>query len=49
VAPNGAQFTLAADPDKDWLKWSPKIPVISTEAGVNSQTKPGILNDFIRQ
>lgn len=27
VAADGAQFSLANEPDKDWLKWSPKIPI----------------------
>lgn len=26
AAPGDAQFILAAEPDKDWLKWSPRMP-----------------------
>jgi paraquat-inducible protein B len=47
-APNGAQFTLAPEPDKEWLKWSPKIPIKSPEAALGSPPKAGILDDLIK-
>jgi paraquat-inducible protein B len=42
AAPNEAEFTLASEPDKDWLKWAPKIPIKSPEA-TESRPKNGIL------
>jgi paraquat-inducible protein B len=30
-APDGTAFKLSADPDADWLKWAPRIPVKSLE------------------
>jgi paraquat-inducible protein B len=30
-APEGAVFQIAAEPDKDWLKWAPKIPLKTSE------------------
>ncbi len=47
-APRDAQFALAAEPDKDWLKWAPKIPIKSPDAAAESQSKSGILNEFIQ-
>ena len=47
-APNGSQFTLAPDPDKEWLKWSPKIPIRSPEAALGSPPKAGILDDLMK-
>ncbi len=49
AAPGDAQFTLAPEPDKDWLKWSPKIPIKSTEADAESQSQNGILTGLIKQ
>jgi paraquat-inducible protein B len=48
VAPSNAQFALASEPDKEWLKWSPKIPVESPETAAQSQSKDGILNELIK-
>jgi paraquat-inducible protein B len=31
VAKDGQQFALASAPDKDWLKWHPKIPISPPE------------------
>jgi paraquat-inducible protein B len=31
-APEGAVFQLTPEPDKDWLKWAPKIPLRSEQA-----------------
>ena len=47
VAPSEAQFTLAAEPDKDWLKWSPKIPIKSPEATAEARSNNGILPKLI--
>jgi paraquat-inducible protein B len=48
AAPDDAQFTLASEPDKEWLKWSPKIPIKSPTAAVESQSKTGVLNELIK-
>lgn len=47
AAPSNALFTLEAEPDKDWLKWIPKIPVKSPEATMASP-KGGILGNLIK-
>jgi len=47
AAPNDAQFTLAPEPDKDWLKWSPKIPIKSTDSDPESRARKGILSELI--
>lgn len=31
LAPEGTLFQIAAEPDKDWLKWAPKIPLTAPE------------------
>ena len=48
TAPNGTQFVLASEPDKDWLKWSPKIPVKSPMPVAQPPAKGGILSEFIK-
>jgi paraquat-inducible protein B len=48
AAPNDARFSLASEPDKEWLKWSPKIPIRSTETDADSRPKIGILNELIK-
>jgi paraquat-inducible protein B len=48
AAPNDTRFILAPQADKDWLKWSPKIPIKSPEAAAESRSKNGILNGLIR-
>ena len=48
VAPDETEFSVATEPDKDWLKWSPKIPIYSTEAGTEPKGKTGILNELIK-
>ena len=45
AAPNDAQFVLASEPDKEWLKWSPKIPIKSTEADTEPSPRKGYLTD----
>ena len=48
VAPSEAEFTVAAEPDKEWLKWAPKIPIHSPETGAKAKPKPGILNELMK-
>lgn len=48
TAPNGSRFLLASEAPKDWLKWSPKIPIKSAETDVESRPKPGMLNELIK-
>jgi paraquat-inducible protein B len=49
AAPDNAQFSLAPEPDSEWLKWSPKIPIKSTEADAESRSKNGVLTELIKQ
>jgi len=46
AAPKDTEFAVAAEPDKEWLKWSPKIPIKSPEAGAH--TKNPLLNELIK-
>jgi paraquat-inducible protein B len=48
AAPNDTQFTLASEPDKDWLKWSPKIPIKSPTPVAEPSPKAGILPELIK-
>jgi paraquat-inducible protein B len=48
VAPADTQFVLAPAPDKDWLKWSPKIPINSADADSKSPSKSEVLNELIK-
>jgi paraquat-inducible protein B len=48
AAPNETQFALAAEADKDWLKWSPKIPVKSPAPVAEPPAKGGILSELIK-
>jgi len=48
AAAAGAQFSLAAEPDKDWLKWSPRIPIKSAEAVVEPPAGKGPLTELMR-
>jgi len=48
AAPNDAEFALASEPDKEWLKWSPKIQINSPEAGGDPKSKNGILKELIK-
>jgi paraquat-inducible protein B len=43
AAPEETKFTLAAEADKTWLKWAPKIPIKSPEAVMSSRAKDRIL------
>jgi len=33
AALNETEFSVATEPEKQWLKWSPKIPIYSPETG----------------
>jgi len=48
AAPNNAQFILADEPDKEWLKWSPRIPIKSAEAVAEPPSKKGILTELMK-
>lgn len=39
-APEGTVFQVAADPDKEWLQWAPKIPLRAPEV-VSESSSPG--------
>ena len=49
AAPDNAQFTLAAEPDQQWLKWSPKIQVKATDGGMAPPFKPETLTELIKR
>ena len=42
------EFGVAAEPDKDWLKWAPKIPVKFSETGVDTKPKGEMLKELIK-
>jgi paraquat-inducible protein B len=48
VAPDGGVFKLATEADKDWLKWSPKIPIKSPESVVNTPNPAGKLPAILK-
>lgn len=48
AAPNNAQFTLASEADKEWLKWNPRIPMTSPDTASDSQPKDQILKELIK-
>lgn len=48
AAEAGAQFSLAAEADKEWMKWSPKIPVKSQESTVEKPPSGGLLPSLIK-
>jgi paraquat-inducible protein B len=43
AAPEGGVFQLTSEPDKDWLKWAPKIPVKSPETVLDKPVVAGKL------
>jgi paraquat-inducible protein B len=47
VAASEAEFSLEAEPEKDWLKWSPKIPIESPEEA-EARPKNGLLNELMK-
>jgi paraquat-inducible protein B len=48
AAAEGAQFALASEPDKEWLKWAPKIPVAAPDSAYEPSGKSGILPALLR-
>jgi paraquat-inducible protein B len=48
AAEDGAQFGLAPEADKEWMKWSPKIPVKSPESVVEKPKGGGLLPSLIK-
>lgn len=48
AAEANAQFALAAEADKEWMKWSPKIPVQTTDTAVTKPNGSGILPALIK-
>ena len=48
AAPGGSLFTLAPEPDKEWLKWAPKIAIRSLEAAPGPPSKDGILSELAK-
>jgi paraquat-inducible protein B len=47
-APPARIFAVASEPEKDWLKWSPHIPITSPEVVPPARAKDGILNALIK-
>ncbi len=41
LAPDGAEFELVRDPQKEWSKWSPKIPLSAPEVVSDKEEQPG--------
>ncbi len=48
VAAEGAHFDLAYEPEKEWVKWSPKIPVKSAASRVEPPPKTGLLPGLMK-
>lgn len=48
VAPDESEFGVATEPEKDWLKWAPKIPIRSPETIGDPKDKPAILNELTK-
>jgi paraquat-inducible protein B len=48
AAPADAMFTLAAEASPDWLKWAPRIPILSPESAEGPPQKGGILNELMK-
>jgi paraquat-inducible protein B len=47
-AVNGAQFDLATEAQKDWLKWQPRIPIQAQEGSPQRPDKTGILPGLLK-
>jgi paraquat-inducible protein B len=41
LAPEGTVFQVASDPDKEWLKWAPKIPLKAPEVVSETEAPVG--------
>jgi paraquat-inducible protein B len=48
VANDGDQFDLAAEADKDWMKWAPKISIQSQESALEKPPKNGLIPSLIK-
>jgi paraquat-inducible protein B len=48
AADAGSQFALASEPQKEWLAWSPKIPVKSPESVLQPPSKSRMLPALLR-
>ncbi len=48
VAADGATFAMAADPDKAWLKWAPKIPITSPESTLSTKSGNAALHALMK-
>jgi paraquat-inducible protein B len=48
AAPDGTRFTLVADPEKEWLKWNPSIPIKSPESVSKSPPKTQALSELMK-
>jgi paraquat-inducible protein B len=48
AAPPDSLFVLAPEPDKEWLKWSPKIPIKPPAPAAERRPEGGILNELIK-
>ncbi len=48
AAPDGAQFRLASEPDKEWAKWAPKIPIKSQDTALQAPEKGGLIPALIK-
>jgi len=48
VANDGDQFDLAAEADKEWMKWAPKISIQSQESALERPPKSGLIPSLIK-
>jgi paraquat-inducible protein B len=48
TAPPDSIFTLASEPDKEWAKWTPRIPITSPETLEMAPPKGGLLPRLIK-
>lgn len=48
AAADGTRFGLSSEPEKEWLKWAPKIPVKSPESALEPAGKTGLLPGLIK-
>jgi paraquat-inducible protein B len=48
AADNDAEFGLAAEPDKEWVKWSPKIHIQSPEGVLEKPAGPSLIPSLAR-
>jgi paraquat-inducible protein B len=48
VATAGTIFSMASDPDKEWGKWAPKIPVKSPESVVDKPRNAGLIPSLMK-